>query len=116
MKKLLIFAVLAVAVVTIGLLWPNSEADALGCVKCFPGGIVGPTWGFGSTCAAATNDAINQAYALIPYSCDVCQTTPIGVLPCDDTCSNPTTCYDPYGEWRVDMKLRFRCSENLCIP
>lgn len=113
MKRILILAVILVSVTTIGLLLPGSETDAAGCIRCLPGGTTPPAWGFGSTCGAATNDAINQASALIP--CDSCQETTVGVAPCDTSCSNVGTCYTPYGQWRVDVKIQYRCNENLCL-
>lgn len=113
MKKLVLLTLLlVVSGITVWLL-PGEDVDAAQCVRCLPGGTTGPAWGFGSTCATATTDAINQASASIP--CLSCRETPIGVLPCDDTCSNPTVCYNPYGQWRVDMKITYKCFEDICL-
>ena len=116
MKKLLLSSLALAILASAWFLVPNStsEADAAGCFRCFPGGTTNTVWGFGSTCQAATNDGISQASALIPYTCDVCGETPIGVAPCDLSCSNPSVCYDPYGEWRVDLKLRYRRNVDIC--
>ncbi len=113
MKKTLLFALVLLGAASAVWLLPGEETDAAVCVKCLAGGVTGPAWGFGSTCAAATTDAINQASAQVP--CFSCRETPVGVLPCDDSCSNAAVCFDPYGEWRVDMKINYRCFENICL-
>ena len=114
MKKLLVLLIGVVALVTGGLMMSSSAVDAGGCFRCFPGGTTGAAWGFGSTCQAATNDAINQASALIPGYCDTCSETVISLAPCGTDCSNTATCYTPYGEWRVDVKIKYKCNEYIC--
>ena len=113
-KKLLVLMAVLGSAVAIGFLMPGSDADAAGCIRCGPGGMTPPAWGFGSTCQAATNDAINHTSSLIPGSCETCSVTPIGLAPCDDSCSNPHVCFDPYGEWRVTMRVIYKCEVNLC--
>jgi len=109
-----LLVVLASAAV-VALLEPGPAADAADCFRCFPGGTTGAAWGFGSTCQAATNDAVNQARNQIPGTCDQCGSeTVISLEPCNTSCTNTATCYTPYGEWRVDVKLRYKCSVDLC--
>lgn len=115
MKKLFVLTVILGSAAAIGLLLPGSGADAAGCVRCVLGGTTSPVWGFGSTCSAAINDATDRASALIPGSCETCQETPIGVGPCDTSCSNVSVCYDPYGQWRVSVQIRYKCYEDLCF-
>ncbi len=114
MINLLIVTVLAVGVLAVTFWLPGEDLDAFNCYRCMPDGSTPTVWGFGSTCAAATTDAINQTSAMIPFSCDSCDETPSGVAPCDTRCTNTSYCYDPYGEWRVDLKLMYKCSQDLC--
>lgn len=116
MKKLVIVAVVLTlgmgVAVALGL--TGSKVEALGCIRCMSGGTTAPAWGMGSTCAAATNDAIANASALIPSSCLTCQETVISVDPCGTSCSNVATCYTPYGQWRVDVKISYKCEVDFC--
>lgn len=113
-KKVLVLSLVVAGAIAVALLLPGKNLGAIGCYRCFPGGITSPAWGMGSTCAAATNNAIINAEALIPGTCDVCNETVVGVDPCNTDCSNPSVCYDPYGMWRVDVKIRYRCSVYIC--
>lgn len=119
MKKLLILTVFLaiVAAVAVSLAGAGaSKVDAASCIRCGPGGgTTASVWGFGSTCAAANNDALNQAIALIPGSCSSCSETVLSLDPCNTSCTNVATCYTPYGQWRVDIKLKFKCELDLCF-
>jgi hypothetical protein len=114
MKKILILAAVGAGAIAVALFLPAMNLGALGCYHCFPGGTTPSAWGMGSTCAAANANAVYAAEALISGSCDVCNETVISLEPCNTSCTNPGTCYDPYGMWRVDVKIRYRCNEYIC--
>jgi hypothetical protein len=116
-KKLMILTVLLVVVVAVAVALggSGSELDALSCIRCGPaGGTTGAAWGMGATCAAATTNAIWNAQALIPTYCSSCSETVLSQEPCNTSCTNVATCYTPYGQWRVDVKIKYKCEVDLC--
>lgn len=118
-KRLLILTFALISVAALTFLIPGSgEVEALPCFSCSLPGTTNTAWGFGATCQDATNDAITKAEAMIPSTCVVCEdTTVIPQRPCDDTCSRPRRCYDPdNGQWRVDVRVHFKCWEDICAP
>ncbi len=103
MKKTILAVLIIATVVGAWAMTGAPEAEVFGCTRCLPGSFTPSAWGMASTCAAARANAIANASALIPGSCDTCETTPILVKDCYG--SNPI---------KADYKIFYKCSLNLC--
>ncbi len=108
MKKALLAVLIVASVVGISMSMSASEAEAFSCIRCLGGGFApsatNSAWGMGATCSEARADAIANAVATIPSSCDQCgQVTPILVKDCYG--SNPV---------KADYRVFYRCQQNIC--
>lgn len=106
MKKLLL-GIAALAIAATWILLPQTPACAAG--NCKPGGSTIPQWGMGATCAEADDDAIDNAWTLVPSSCAVCGFEEDELSPCHD-------CPEDEGLKCADWRIIYRCEEEFGDP
>lgn len=107
MKKIWILSAIVLASVTGWMLVPAEPACA--APFCTFGGMTSTTWGMGSSCDDARNNARVTLLGWIPVDCDECGTTLIPLGDCDDDS-------DGDGVYTWDFKMRYRCEQEFIDP
>lgn len=106
MKKFWILSAIVLASAAGWMLLPAEPACAF--PNCGPGGVTSTTWGMGSTCQQAQNNAFATLLGWIPADCDECGTTLIPLGDCEDP--------DGDGIYKWDFELRYRCEIDFGDP